>query len=784
MKSKTLIQKIISNPVIQTIVIYVSGAWVMIELLEYFIEHFSLNEGVRIVILIVLLCGLTIALFLAWYISRDKETASALPDIETGRSKIPESKKPFGKFARLLRRPGIFVPGLVLILLLIVAGIRYFNRQAKIRWANEQAMPEIEQLFNEMNHVAAFHLVQKAEKYIAEDPKFKELSSLVSTKFTILTDPPGADIYLKEYADIGGEWRFLGITPIDSIRMPRWTFYRWKIEKPGYETILAAAPTGFPGSLDTLYRTLHKTGEIPPDMVYVEGYGEETSGNFLSEKHGFFIDKYEVSNKQFKEFIDKGGYQNSDHWNHEFIKDEKTLSWEEAMNYFKDATGRSAPAAWQVGDYPDGKDDYPVTGISWYEAAAYAEYAGKTLPTANHWGSAAGYYVQPYSYWAGSNLIPLSNFRGNGPEPIGSSQAINYFGVYDIIGNVREWCWNKTQDGHIIRGGAWNDVTYLSTDLSQLPTFNRSEKNGFRCVLYLDNDQIPEQAFQSVKFNVQRNFYNEEPVPEAEFQIFKKQFLYDKAELNAEIQERDENPEDWIVEKISFNAAYENERMIAYLFLPKNSTPPYQTVIFFPGSYAVRETDLIKHFTSKWFLDFILKSGRAVMYPVYKGTYERNDGQYKGVRRKSHTYTEYLIKLVKDFSRSIDYLETRPDIDTAKLGFHGHSWGGRLGAIIPAVEERLKVSILNTGGFGLEAFPEADEFNYISRVKIPVLMLNGKYDFTFPLETAVKPMFDLLGTPEEHKVLKIYETDHFVPKNEMIKETLNWLDKYFGPINK
>ena len=63
-------------------------------------------------------------------------------------------------------------------------------------------MPEIEQLFNEMNFAAAFHLVQKAEKYISEDPKFKELSSLVSTKFTILTDPPGADIYLKEYADI------------------------------------------------------------------------------------------------------------------------------------------------------------------------------------------------------------------------------------------------------------------------------------------------------------------------------------------------------------------------------------------------------------------------------------------------------------------------------------------------------------------------------------------------------------------------------------------------------
>jgi cephalosporin-C deacetylase-like acetyl esterase len=173
------------------------------------------------------------------------------------------------------------------------------------------------------------------------------------------------------------------------------------------------------------------------------------------------------------------------------------------------------------------------------------------------------------------------------------------------------------------------------------------------------------------------------------------------------------------------------------------------------------------------------------MYPVYKGTYERNDGQYRDLRLKSHTNTEYLIKLVKDFSRSIDYLETRPDIDTAKLAYYGHSWGGNLGAIISAVEERLKVSILNVGGLGkVEAFPEADEINYVSRVKIPVLMLNGEYDLIHPLETNVKPMFDLLGTPDEHKVLKIYETDHFIPKNEMIKETLNWLDKYFGPINK
>jgi len=778
MKSKTLIHKIISNPVIQTIVIYVSGAWVMIELVEYLIEHFSVNEQVRNIILIILLCGLPITMFLAWYISRDKETASVPPDGKTGVSKIPESKKPSGKYARLLKRPRLIVPGLVLILLLIVAGIRYFNWQAKIRWANKQAMPEIEQLFNEMNHVAAFHLVQKAEKYISEDPKFKELSSLVSTKLTILTDPPGADIYLKEYAEIEGEWRFLGVTPIDSIRMPIRTFYRWKIEKPGYETVVAIAAT----SIDTLYRKFDEKGTIPPGMVRV--IGQNTDEGMIPD---FFIDKYEVTNKQFKEFLNAGGYQKQDYWKHKFVKDGEVLTWEEAMDEFRDMTGRSGPSAWQAGDYPDGQDDYPVTGVSWYEAAAYVEFLGKSLPTTHHWGIAAGFNM-PDNHWIASLIFPLSNFKGSGAVPVGSSQGVNCFGAYDMAGNVREWCWNESQEGRFIRGGAWNDIIYMYSYESQLPSFNRSSKNGFRGVHYIDRDKITENIFQPFEYTELRDYYKEEPVSDAIFQVYKNQFLYDNAELEADVYETDESSDDWTIEKITFNAAYGNERVIAYVYLPKETSPPYQTLIFFPGAGAAREGSIKDNLHAFWFFDFILKNGRAVMFPVYKGSYERNNGLTNEMRHpnQSHGHTEYLVKWVKDFSRSIDYLETRPDIDSNKLVYFGQSWGGHLGAIIPAVEERLRVSILHVGGLhrSIKALPEADAINYVSRVKIPVLMLNGRYDYNLPLETSVIPMYDLLGTPDEHKVLKIYETDHFVPKNEMIKETLNWLDKYLGPINK
>ncbi|MCK4853976.1 MAG: dienelactone hydrolase family protein, partial [Bacteroidales bacterium] len=232
--------------------------------------------------------------------------------------------------------------------------------------------------------------------------------------------------------------------------------------------------------------------------------------------------------------------------------------------------------------------------------------------------------------------------------------------------------------------------------------------------------------------------------------------------------------------------AYGNERMIAYLFLPEETTPPYQTAIYFPGLNAVQEGSIMDRQSFNSF-NFMLKTGRAVMVPVYKGTWERNDGASYDmvIPNPSYGYTEFVIKVIKDFSRSIDYLETRPDIDSNKLVYFGISWGGAFGAMIPAVEERLKAGILCNGGLGArwgKLLPEADVFNYISRVTIPILMLNGRYDYTFPLETSIIPMYDLLGTPEKDKLLKIYETAHYLPRNEFIKETLNWLDRYLGPV--
>jgi len=695
-------------------------------------------------------------------------------------------------FLRRIRRPRVAVPAVGLILLIILASVWFFSRQAKIRWAREEALPEIERLVetNWRDFTDAYKLAEQAEQYIPNDPELAALFAKSSLNINIKTEPAGAKIYVKEYKSPDSEWEYWGISPIENIRVPIGIF-RWKMEKEGYETVLAAASTW---DIDVvgknllipndLVRVLDEKGTIPSCMVRV--LGAQTPLGTLDD---FFIDKYEVTNKHYKAFIDSGGYIKREYWQHEFIKDGRVLTWEEVMAEFDDQTARPGPATWQAGDYPDGQDDDPVSGISWYEAAAYAAFVGKSLPTGHHWGLARGEYtslIQWPQLGGYAVFAPFSNFEGKGPVPVGSLPGITPYGAYDMAGNVREWCWNETPNGRLVRGGAWQENPYNFAYLNQAPAFDRSSKNGFRCALYPDPEKVPESAFARVHLGETRDFYKEQPVSDAIFQVYKEQFAYDKTPLNARLESKDESSEDWIHEQITFDAAYGSERIIAHLFLPKNTPPPYQTVIYFPGSGSLFQSsseDLASYYEFPVFLSFLVKNGRGVLYPVYKGTFERRDDALVPLHAgdDSHRYTEYLIQLVKDFKRSVDYLETRPDIDNKKLAYYGMSWGGMLGAIIPAVEERLVTAILIAGAMTGIGRPEANQINYVSRVKTPTLMLNGKYDTIFQ-DYQWKPMFDLLGTPDVHKELKLYETDHLPPMKDFIKETLAWLDRYLGTV--
>jgi dipeptidyl aminopeptidase/acylaminoacyl peptidase len=106
-----------------------------------------------------------------------------------------------------------------------------------------------------------------------------------------------------------------------------------------------------------------------------------------------------------------------------------------------------------------------------------------------------------------------------------------------------------------------------------------------------------------------------------------------------------------------------------------------------------------------------------------------------------------------------------------------------LGAIIPAVEKRIKVSVLLVGGLYFQrSLPEVDPIHYLPRNTTPVLLLNGEFDFYLPYETSQLPFYELIGTRKEDKKLLVYNRSHNVPRTDLIKETLAWLDRYLGPV--
>ncbi len=387
-------------------------------------------------------------------------------------------------------------------------------------------------------------------------------------------------------------------------------------------------------------------------------------------------------------------------------------------------------------------------------------------------------------------FAPFTNFGGQGPIPVGSLPSITAYGAFDMPGNVREWCWNETSQGRIVRGGSWEDNTYTFGARRQAPPMDRSARNGFRLAFYPDAGTVPEAAFGFQNLTLPIDLRSQPPVSDAVFQIFKEQFFYDEMELNVQVEYSEESPGGWIHELISFDAAYGGERVLAHLFLPANTPPPFQTVIYFPGSASTwmpSSEGLESYYEFSMFLSYLVRNGRAVLYPVYKGTFERGSPELLVLSQPEnagdYAYTEYLVQLVKDLRRSIDYLETRPDIDSERLAYYGMSWGGYLGSIIPAVEERFGASVLVAGGLRGLGRPEASDLTSVTRVRTPTLILNGKYDVLFPPETSSQPLLDLLGTPAQDNRLILYETDHIPPRTEYIKETLAWLDKYLGPVN-
>ena len=307
---------------------------------------------------------------------------------------------------RVFRRPVVAIPAAAAVVAVVVGAVLLGTKLVNQRWANNTALPEITRLADRQDFIAAVDLAKKAEPFLRGDADLAVLWPRISRTVTLESDPPGTHVSYTRYGT-SEPWRVVGLTPLKGVRLPA-GLLRFKAEKPGFDPAEDVLTGGVPSF------ALTESGKTPEGMVRaapVRGpfsiyvFGLETPRVRLD---GFWIDRYEVTNRQFKAFVDAGGYKRRDWWSQPFVKDGKTLTFDQAVSSFVDATGRPGPATWELGSYPAGTAELPVTGVSWYEAAAYAAFKGRALPTAFHW------------YWVASQaitgfVIPLGNFNSAAP---------------------------------------------------------------------------------------------------------------------------------------------------------------------------------------------------------------------------------------------------------------------------------------------------------------------------------------------------------------------------------
>jgi TolB-like protein len=715
------------------------------------------------------------------------------PDAALPAGTVPE---PVPRTRRAL--PGRWIVAALTALVGMAALLTWtLQQRSQEREAREDALPRLQALIAADDYAAAFDLAREIERVTPRDPVLRELEPSFSAKVTLDTAPDGAKVFYRSYAGTEEDWWFVGETPLKDVAVPIGVGL-WRIEKEGHDTALLALRN--PGlqlgnAPDADIRLLVKGVDLtipladattsPDGMVLVPAIPViiQSVDPDPVEVPAFFIDRFEVRNRDFKEFVNAGGYTEAGHW-----RDLPFDDWRTAVNAFVDLTGRPGPSTWRAGSYPDATTDHPVTGVSWYEAVAYCRFRGKELPTAYHWYRAAGSIVE---FWesVSSAIVHGSNFAGRELAPVGRFSSLGPHGTYDMAGNAREWLWTQGSLGRWVAGGAFNEPRYLYLQPEEAPPADRSAVNGFRCMRPVQAGPANEDLRRPIVAQAV-DYAAMVPIGDAAYSILAQQLDYRQTPVTPRAEAAGSSNPAWTVERFTLPTGYDDTSFAVQLFLPTDRRSRSGVIFYMPHSgeftapVTTAEFDPAKGGVP---LDFLLKSGWALAVVAFDGAYER---QWSAERRQSMGPTERtrleLRHWREELGRAIDYLATREDVDVRRLGWFGISLGADMMLPLLAVEKRIGAAVLYSGGSGLHNGLPASErpYNYVSRVTQPVLMLNGRWDIDSQ-PAAQQRLFDLLGSPADQKQRVLFEAGHGnLPRFQVEKETLDWFEHHLGPARR
>jgi dienelactone hydrolase len=479
--------------------------------------------------------------------------------------------------------------------------------------------------------------------------------------------------------------------------------------------------------------------------------------------------------------VDAGGYTEAAYWQGMTLADGAPLG-AETIATFVDTSQRPGPATWEFGTYPAGTADLPVGGISWYEAAAFARFRGLALPTLHHWARAAFAPLDAMAPVAPA-VGRMSNFESDGPVPAAADVGVGPWGTVHTAGNVREWVWNRSGGEGLILGGAWSDYPSLYTGANTTDLLNRAAQNGVRLMHTLGKPVEPE-LLEPVSLAHDSSLSRREPVSDAAYEAMRFQFTHaPRRDVVASTRTMVSN-DTWTAEEVVLTSAG-SEPFTLFIVKPVATAHRLQAVIYMPhgGAQAKAPNDTLLTHVS-W-LDFVVRSGRALIMPVWAGTLQRavppaNDPEENADRQRRGALEWYA-----DAATTIDYLQTRDDMAADRIAFLGNSFGAMFAPVILSQERRFTAAALIAGGIYNAAplHPMIDAINYAPRVTLPLLMINGRNDHIFLHEPSQKRLFDLLGTPAADKRLTMFDMGHFeFPSNQVGREVTDWFDRYLGPV--
>jgi hypothetical protein len=679
--------------------------------------------------------------------------------------------------------------GAAAILVALASGFGFWRSRERARAI--ALLPRIQNLAAEGNYMAAYPLALRAQRYLGNDSAFNELFAAATNEISVKSEPVGAQVFIAAFGDTtiadSSDGKLIGTTPIVRYVVPR-VDHRVLVRAPGYEPVRRIAsrfltPSEGVSLADrsiTIDLRLPLAGSVPEGMEPVPGGRYEIVGHDIgrgktAELAPFALDRFEVSNDKFAEFVRSGGYRNHALWPAGAIISPARLV---------DKTGLPAPRDWLNGEPPPGRGSHPVTGVSWPEAAAYCSWRDKRLPSLFEWEKASRDsrvskqgVLMPWGQYDPRSLgVVRANFSGAGTVPVESYPfAISPYGIYNMAGNVKEWIANRVGDGWGTTGASWQDPMYLFSQVGS-QSGEGSATIGFRCAKTLSPN---ESTKGSEPLSVATTVPVYRPVSAAALPALLEHYRYDRVPAHPRGRTIVETAY-WIRERLWIDGS-KGDSVLLYLYLPKSSEPPFQTIVYIPSSAAFGQSSIPQ--TVDDVIAGQIKAGRAVVATVLTGMIERQAASRGRLAPNSVEFRDLMVWHATEMRRAMDYASTRAEIDSTRFAYFAKSLGAGSRLAFAAVDPRFRAIVLLGAGIDERiqpTLPEAANFNFAPYIRQPKLIVNGRQDEEHPWQTRGKPLWDLFREPKE--LLLVEGAGHLVPAEARTPRINAFLDRTLGPV--